>query len=181
MLASVGANLDSRPLRILMTADAVGGVWQYTVDLVRQLAASGAEVLVAVLGPAPSDDQRKELRALDHVELAEGSFALEWEPNSWAEVDASGRWLLELNSRFSPDLIHLNGYTHATLPFRRPVVVVAHSCVYSWWRNVLNTAPDPEWDEYRRRVTAGLAAADAVVAPSEFMAGEIQREYGSGK
>src|SRR6202012_465860 len=123
------------------------------------------EVLVAVLGPAPSDEQRQELRGFDRVALADKAFALEWEPNSWAEVDASGEWLLELNAQFSPDLIHLNGYTHAALPWHKPVVVVAHSCVCSWWKNVLNMAPDPEWDEYRRRVTAGLLAADAVVAP----------------
>lgn len=180
MLASVGANKDSRRPRILMTADAVGGVWQYTVDLVRHLGENGAEVLVAVLGPSPSEEQRNELEGLDGVAVAQKSFALEWEPNSWAEVDASGDWLLELHSQFSSDLVHLNGYTHATLPWRKPVVVVAHSCVYSWWRNVLNTAPDPEWDEYRRRVTAGLLGCEAVVAPSEFMAAEIRREYGVG-
>src|SRR3954447_2891189 len=178
MLVSVRANADSRPLRILMTADAVGGVWQYTVDLVRRLAEIGGEVLVAVLGPAPSDEQRGELEGLDGVALAEKSFALEWEPNSWTDVDASGNWLLELDSEFRSDLVHLNGYTHASLAWRKPVLVVAHSCVYSWWRNVLQTAPDPEWDEYRRRVTAGLLACDTVVAPTGFMAGEIQREYG---
>ncbi|MFL6416371.1 MAG: glycosyltransferase, partial [Bryobacteraceae bacterium] len=47
-------------------------------------------------------------------------------------------------------------------------------------RNVLNAEPDPEWAEYRRRVTAGLLACDAIVAPSEFMAREIEREYGVG-
>jgi glycosyltransferase involved in cell wall biosynthesis len=162
-----------------MTADAVGGVWQYTVDLVRCLSESGAEVLVAVLGPAPSDEQRDELRTLRGVALAEGSFALEWEPNSWANVDASGEWLLELDTQFNADLVHLNGYSHASLRWRKPVIVVAHSCVYSWWRNVLNCPPDSEWAEYKRRVTAGLLACDKIVAPSRFMAAEIGREYGA--
>ncbi|MFL6416427.1 MAG: glycosyltransferase family 4 protein, partial [Bryobacteraceae bacterium] len=112
-----------------MTADAVGGVWQYTVDLVRCLVEGGAEVMVAVLGPAPSEEQRDELGRLPRVSLAEESFALEWEPNSWAEVDASGYRLLELDSQFRCDLVHLNSYTHAALPWRKPVAVVAHSCV----------------------------------------------------
>src|SRR4051794_37713804 len=180
MLVSVRANSESRPIRILMTADAVGGVWQYTVDLVRHLAGQGAELMVAVLGPAPSDEQRQELRTLPRVALAEKSFALEWEPNSWADVDASGEWLLALDSEFRADVVHLNGYAHAALPWRKPVVVVAHSCVYSWWKNVLNCAPGEEWAEYKRRVTAGLLASNAIVAPSNFMAAEIQREYGIG-
>jgi len=179
MLVSVRENPDSRPLRILMTADAVGGVWQYTVDLVRRLTAGAAEVLVAVLGPAPSEEQRNELQRLPRVGFAEKSFALEWEPNPWADVDASGQWLLELDSQFHADVVHLNGYAHAALPWHKPVVVVAHSCVYSWWKNVLSSAPPgPDWAEYKRRVTAGLLAADTTVAPSEFMAGEIRREYG---
>src|SRR4051794_14254632 len=103
MLVSVRGNSDSRPLRILMTADAVGGVWQYTVDLVRRLMADGAEVLVAILGPAPSVEQRDELRRLPRVGFAERSLALEWEPNSWADVEASGQWLLELDSQFHAD------------------------------------------------------------------------------
>src|SRR5438270_13535933 len=155
MLVSVRANTDTRPLRILMTPDAVGGVWQYTVDLVRALADRGAEVLVAVLGPGPSHEQRTELQSLARVVLAEKTFALEWEPNSWADVDASGEWLLALDSEFRADVVHLNGYTHAALPWRKPVVVVAHSCVYSWWKNVLNCAPGEEWAECKRRVTVG--------------------------
>jgi glycogen(starch) synthase len=179
MLVSVRGNSDRRPLRILMTADAVGGVWQYTVDLVRRLAEDGAELLVAVLGPAPSEEQRQDLERMRGVALAEKYFALEWEPNSSAEVDASGEWLLELDSRFQADLLHFNGYAHAALPWRKPVVVVAHSCVYSWWKNVLNCAPDQEWADYKRIVTAGLIACDAAVAPSQFMAAEVGREYGA--
>ena len=35
--------------RVLMTTDAVGGVWQYTLDLGRALRARGVEVRVAVV------------------------------------------------------------------------------------------------------------------------------------
>ena len=42
-------------MRLLMTTDAVGGVWQYSLELA---AALQAEVTLAVLGPAPDAGQR---------------------------------------------------------------------------------------------------------------------------
>ena len=41
-------------LRILMTTDAVGGVWTYALDLARGLAALDIETVLAVLGPTPT-------------------------------------------------------------------------------------------------------------------------------
>jgi glycosyltransferase involved in cell wall biosynthesis len=48
-------------MKVLLTTDAVGGVWQYTMELAQALAARGVECIVAVLGPAPSEDQRAAL------------------------------------------------------------------------------------------------------------------------
>ena len=42
------------PTRLLMTADAVGGVWTYALDLAAGLAPFGVETTLAVLGPAPA-------------------------------------------------------------------------------------------------------------------------------
>jgi len=50
-------------MKVLLTTDAVGGVWQYTMELAQALAARGVECIVAVLGPAPSEDQRAALAA----------------------------------------------------------------------------------------------------------------------
>lgn len=167
-----------KSLRILMTADAAGGVWQYCVDLVSGLARQGAKVLVATLGPRPSQEQKKQILALPRVTLAESDYALEWMPKPWKDVDASGKWLLDIQSNFRADLIHLNGYALANLPWGKPVLVAAHSCVYSWWRAVHGCAPGEEWAEYKRRVIGGLAASDAIAAPSRYMAGAIESEYG---
>lgn len=175
---SLRESAERRSLKILMTADAVGGVWQYTVDLVTGISEAGNEVMVAVLGPSPSPEQKAQLLDLSGVEVAEKNFALEWEDNPWRDVDASGEWLLDLDRQFGADLIHLNGYAHATLKWKKPVVVVAHSCVYSWWNNVLASSPGAEWSEYKRRVAAGLSACEVAVAPSRFMAAELHREYG---
>ena len=45
------------PRRVLMTADAVGGVWTYALDLAQGLNEADIAVRLAVLGPAPSPDQ----------------------------------------------------------------------------------------------------------------------------
>jgi len=45
---------------VLMTADAVGGVWRYSVDLGRALQSRGFAATMAVMGPAPTDAQVRE-------------------------------------------------------------------------------------------------------------------------
>lgn len=161
-----------------MTADAVGGVWRYSLDLTEALVAHGAEVLLATMGPRPSEEQRRQVAAIANVSLAESDYLLEWMPHPWTDIETAGTWLLDLAQDFGADMIHLNGYAHAALPWRRPVMVVAHSCVFSWWRAVHRCAPGAEWDEYHHRVLTGLTAADVVVAPSEAMARSVSREYG---
>lgn len=175
-----GTNPDGteQPLKILMTADAVGGVWRYSLDLAEGLVSRGAEVLLATMGPRPTEDQLRQVAAIRNVTVAESEYALEWMSNPWADVEAAGKWLLNLAEDFKADLIHLNGYAHAILPWRRPVVVVAHSCVFSWWRAVHECAPGSEWNEYQRRVLEGITAASMVVAPSAAMARATAAEYG---
>lgn len=166
------------PLQVLMTTDAVGGVWQYSIDLSAGLAERGAHVTLATLGPRPSITQRQQAREISNLTLVESDFALEWMADPWQDVDASGAWLLKLASEVRADVVHLNAYSHAALDWTQPVLVVAHSCVYSWWHAVHYCAPGPEWREYERRVRSGLANADAILAPSGWMAAELEREYG---
>jgi glycosyltransferase involved in cell wall biosynthesis len=164
-------------MRVLMTADAVGGVWQYAELLTSLLVRAGHDVLVAVMGPSPDAQQRNALLAHGGVQLHSRSFALEWMRNPWRDVDAAGNWLLSLEAGFAPDVVHLNGYAHASLPWRAPTTVVAHSCVYSWWEAVHAEAPPFEWEEYRCRVRAGLTAASVVAAPTRAMADWLRRFY----
>lgn len=166
------------PHRILMTADTVGGVWCYTMTLAEELGASGTEILLATMGAPLSASQRQEVRALPHVQIAESTFKLEWMPEPWADVEAAGEWLLSLAGKFQPDVIHLNGYTHAALPWGKPVLVVAHSCVLSWWEAVHGVDAPKEWDPYRRQVKTGLMAADLVVTPSRSMLQALLAHYG---
>jgi glycosyltransferase involved in cell wall biosynthesis len=163
--------------RVLMTADAVGGVWPYTLDLARGLIARGVAVDVAVMGPPPDHRQRADARAAG-VSLFELPYRLEWMDDPWQDVDRAGQSLLNLARDLGPDVVHLNGFCHAALPWSVPVVVVAHSCVLSWWRAVHGEEAPAAFDEYRIRVARGVTAAAAVVAPSRAMLREVEREYG---
>jgi glycosyltransferase involved in cell wall biosynthesis len=160
-----------------MTADAVGGVWRYALELARALAARGVEVTLATMGPRPSASLRIEAHEAGVARVVSGDFALEWMPDPWRDVEAAGRWLLGLEQRFEPDVVHLNGYAHAALPWDTPVVVVAHSDVLSWWEAVRGEPAPPEWRRYRRVVARGLEAADVVVAPTRAMLAALERHY----
>jgi glycogen synthase len=165
------------PATILTTADAVGGVWRYTVDLGRELRARGIRSTVAVMGPPPTPTQRREARDAG-LDVIDRPYRLEWMDDPWRDVDQSGTWLLELEEQIKPTLVHLNGYAHAALPWRTPVVVVAHSCVRSWWRAVRGESAPSSVDRYSAAVKAGLLAAQAVVAPSAAMGAALEAEYG---
>lgn len=166
-------------MKILMTTDTLGGVWTYSLELIKGLTDQGVHVSLATQGRPLSADQWRQVAAIDHLEIHESQYRLEWMQHPWKDVDAAGRWLLELNERIQPDLIHLNDYAHAALNFHRPVLVVGHSCVTSWMHAVRRCAPDAGWDEYRQRVTAGLQAADLVVAPTRWMLAELVQHYGN--
>jgi glycogen(starch) synthase len=165
-------------MRVLMTTDAVGGVWTYSLDLARALQPHGIHITLAVMGPPPSPDQRAEAEAIGGVALHVGGYKLEWMEDPWEDLDAAGDWLLDLESRVRPDVVHLNGLVHGALDWRAPCLVAGHSCVLSWWRSVrAEEAPD-SWNRYRDAVCRGLRAADMVVAPSTFMLASLNRDYG---
>ncbi|HWC14830.1 MAG TPA: glycosyltransferase family 4 protein [Actinomycetota bacterium] len=165
-------------MRLLMTTDCVGGVWTYSLELVRALQASGHEVVVAAMGGTPTQAQRSEVDAARPHAFEARPYRVEWMQDAWADVDAAGAWLLELASGHDVDLVHLNGYAHATLPWTRPTLVVAHSDVVTWWRAVKRADPPATWNRYRTIVADGLAAADVVVTPTRAMLDELARAYG---
>jgi glycosyltransferase involved in cell wall biosynthesis len=166
-------------LGVLMTADAVGGVWSYALRLAAGLAPHGVRTTLAVLGPSPDAAQRQAALAVPGLTLLHRPFRLEWMDDPWADVERSGEWLAEVEESLSPDVVHLNGYALAARRWRAPVVVVAHSCVLSWWEAVRGEPAPAAWDGYRRAVAAGVHAADVVVAPTRAMLAALERHYGA--
>jgi glycogen synthase len=165
-------------IRVLMTTDTVGGVWTYACELARALAPHGVEIALATMGAPLTTSQAREAARLSNVAVEESAFALEWMPAPWREVDAASDWLLGIAGRYRPQLVHVNGYAHAALPFGVPVICVAHSCVLTWSRAVRGRAAGPEWAEYRRRTGAGLRAAAEIVAPTAAILRAILDAHG---
>lgn len=161
-----------------MTADTIGGVWTFALDLSRALGGVGIEVVLATMGRRVSADQHEQARLCPGLTVVEGDYRLEWMQEPWEDVRRAGEWLLGLAGEVRPDLIHLNGYVHAALTWNAPVIVMAHSCVLSWWEAVKRQQAPPEYERYRSDVAAGLRAADLVVAPTRAMLACIDRHYG---
>jgi glycogen synthase len=166
------------PSRVLMTADTVGGVWTYAMELARALGAEGIEVSLATMGGPLNAEQRQEAHEVPTLQLHESRYRLPWMEQPWEDVKLAGDWLLDLAARLRPDVVHLNEPVYASLPWSAPSVAVAHSCVLSWWENVRRSAVPAEWRQYREEMRRGLAHASEVVAPSAWMLKTLQRNYG---
>lgn len=161
-----------------MATDAVSGAWQASIDLARALIARRVEPTLVVLGPSPTPAQRFEAQRA-RVPIIEASYKLEWMEDSADDVARAGEWLLLLAEALQPDVVHLNGYTHAALPWTVPTVVVARSCL----RGGKGTANDGGTasgtdDGYAAGVGRGLRAATAVVASNRAMRQALTNAYG---
>ncbi len=163
---------------ILMTADAVGGVLTYALTLASELAKSGTKVHLALMGPKARPEQETAIRAVPNVVLHESTFALEWMDDPWTDVARAADWLRDLERQVRPDIIHLNGYSHGTAGFTAPVVIVAHSCVLSWWEAVEKQPAPDKYAMYKEAVKRGLTGADAVIAVSQALRASLERHYG---
>jgi glycogen(starch) synthase len=161
---------------IVMTADAVGGVWTYALTLCASL--PQYRFVLAVMGPPPSPEQREAAGALDNVVLEQRAYRLEWMAGAEADLAESRQWLRVLARRYGATLLHCNGYAHGKADAGCPVLAVAHSDVLSWWAAVHGEAAPASWDRYRREVLAGLSAAERVVAPTGAVLSDLSHQYG---
>ena len=165
---------------VLLTADAIGGVWTYCVDLARGLSERGVRVSLAVLGPAPSGPQREAAQRVAQVVTT--GLALEWTAQDADEVRSVGAILAGLAARLRVDAVHLHTPALAAdTAWSVPVVAVAHSDVGTWWQ-ATRTGPMPPDIAWRAAMVAhGLAEADAVIAPSHAFCDALQRLYRPGR
>jgi glycosyltransferase involved in cell wall biosynthesis len=164
-------------LHVLMTADAVGGVWQYALDLAAGLRTQGVRTTVAVLGPAPSADQQVMTEAAG-VELVLTGLPLDWTASHQGEVKEAGHAVARLATQIQPDLVHLNTPALAAdARFDVPVVAACHSCVATWWQAVKD-GPLPEDFVWRTDlVRRGYAAANRLLAPTLAFAEATAEAY----
>ena len=163
---------------VLLTADTVGGVWTYAMELAGALARRGVQVHLASMGAPVAGHQRAQVHEVPGLTLHESHWRLEWMADPWDDVDRAGDWLLALEAELRPYVVHLNQFAFGALPFTAPTLLVAHSCVLSWWRAVHGTAAPHSWTAYRDRVAQGLAGADLVAAPTRAMLDTLAQNYG---
>jgi len=166
------------PRRVLMTTDAVGGVWTYSLELARGLSEAGAEVMLAVVGPPPSDRQREEAIGVPRLVLVVPGLGLEWQDRTGPLALVPRQRLIGLARAFEPDIVHCNGFREAAAGFRVPVILVAHSCVRTWWWACNADELPVSWSAYSDGVRAGLSAASMVVTPSAAFLAEFCAAWG---
>lgn len=168
-------------LRLLMTVDAVGGIWTYAVDLAAGLAARDVEVLLAVMGPPPLPHQVAAAARVPGLRLIDTGLPLEWLAASAAEMAGTGAALARLATEFGASVVQLNAPGPAAdARFGVPLVIACHSCVATWWRAVRG-GPMPEEFRWRAAMVArAYRSADLLVAPSAAFATATREAYGLG-
>ncbi len=176
-----GLNAGGQP-RVLMTTDAVGGVWRYTLDLAAGFAERGVPTLLAVLGPEPSQSQRAEAAAA-RLRLVQTGLPLDWTAEGPADLAHATAGLIRLAAEAGAASVHLHapalvgqGQEHG--PWPAPVVAVAHSCVATWWQAVRGGPMPPDFRWRTAAAAEGLRRAAAVIAPSAAHAAALQQAYG---
>lgn len=167
---------SSSARRVLVTTDAVGGVWRYSVDLARQLRAQGRDCVLAVFGPPPDARQRAEARQV--AELRRVGLPLDWMVTDRRELADVPETIDRLADETRADVVQLNLPSQAAgLRTAARVVTVSHSCIVSWFRAVRDEDPPAHMGWHRALCTEGMARADRVIAPSHSHAGLIARCY----
>ncbi len=162
---------------LLMTADAVGGIWTYAMELGRAMAARGWHVTVAVVGPAARADRRAAAEAAG-MRLVHLDAEPEWLARDADEVARGGRALAALARESGADVVHLNHPALAAdVAFEAPLLVVCHSCVATWWDAVRATPLPHDMAWQAALVGRGYRSAQALVAPSHAFAEATRRAY----
>lgn len=165
--------------RVFLTTDAVGGVWQYALDLARFFRTHEIEVILAILGPAPSADKRAEVELVPGLKILETGLPLEWMTGRPEEISLAGRALAEMAEETGAEIVHLSNPALACdAEWSVPLVATLHSCVGTWWRTMRVGEDMPEEFAWRTECIArGLSRADVATAPTAAFARLAGRTY----
>lgn len=176
---TAGRTGPAPPRHVLMTADAVGGVWTYALDLAEGLAREGAAVTLAVLGPAPSPAQRAAAAGLSGVALVETGRTLDWMEDDPEGLAETARTVAALARAVQADLVHLNSpILAADALFDATVVGACHSCLATWWDAVRGDGLPPSFRWRTERLGRGYRRCARLLAPSRSFAEATARRHG---
>jgi glycosyltransferase involved in cell wall biosynthesis len=157
----------------------MSGSWTYTRELVTGLVTRGVRVTLLTFGEIPLPDQTAWMDRLHGLEYRPTAFRLEWMDEAPQDLPESSGFLANLVHEVRPDLLHLHQFCHGNLAVDVPRVIMVHGDLISWAQAVQGCTPRPtrwlQW--YRETVVRGIAAADAVVAPSVWMLDTLRSIY----
>jgi glycosyltransferase involved in cell wall biosynthesis len=168
--------------KILVTTDAVGGVWRYSLELCEAWAERGIRIVLAVLGPAPDESQRQEAESISGLILHQTGLGLDWTAPDPQTLERSAAELAALARRHRVQSVHLHAPALVgRADWHAPAIAVVHSCLLTWWQAMrAGAAPD----EFHCRIEAtsrGLRRADAIIAPSAAFAASVRHAYQLGR
>ena len=89
-------------MRVLLTADTVGGVWTYARELAVGLVRRGAHVTLVSFGHMPEPRQMAWMEGLRNLDFRPTAFRLEWMQDSAEDIAASSEYLLNIIARRVP-------------------------------------------------------------------------------
>jgi glycogen(starch) synthase len=157
----------------------MSGAWTYTRELVTGLVTRGIRVTMVSFGEIPLPEQTSWMDLLHGLDYRPTAFRLEWMHEAPEDFPESSEFLANLVREVQPDLLHLHQFCYGNLAVDVPRVVMAHGDLISWTQAVRGCTPRPtrwlKW--YRDTIVRGIAAADAVVAPSAWMLDTIRSTY----
>jgi glycogen(starch) synthase len=171
-------------MRVLITTDVVGGVWQFTHELAAGLLSEGSSVALVSFGGEPSEEQCGECARLSSqyrdTFVYENSCApLEWMQENEGAYHEPAPMLIRMIKEFDAEILHSNQFCFGALPVDIPKVITAHSDVLSW-AEACRGEPleNSRWlRQYCRLVTDGLNGAAAIVAPTRWMLNALRRNF----
>ncbi len=168
--------------RVLLTSDAVGGVWRYSLAIAAGIGAGGGHCTLATMGPAPSARQRAEADEIAGCTLVHTGLPLDWTASSPKAMGHAAAILGRMADQVQARTVHLHTPALAAFDWPVPAVAVAHSCVGGWWQAVHGDASPPA--EFRWRMALmqqGLGRAAAVIAPSRAASEALGGIYAAGR
>ncbi len=166
---------------VLISTDAIGGVWSYSLALAAGLAAEGHRCTLAVAGPAAQPHQAQAVSQISGCSLVETGLPLDWLAPDRYTLDRTAEALAGLAARLGATTVHLHAPCLAACGWGVPVVVTAHSCMATWWDTVRG-GPLPEAFAWHAAATLdGLQRATHVIAPSQAFADDLRRAYALGR
>jgi glycogen synthase len=170
-------------MHVLITSDTLNGNWTYTRELVSGLITRGFRITLVSFGGIPLPEQTAWMDRLYGLTYHPTAFRLDWMQEGQHDFADASDYLCSVIDDARPDIFHSNHLCYGSLPRDIPRIVVAHGDLITWWKAVHGRAPkNSAWLRwYQQTIFEGIAAASALVAPSEWLLNSMRACYGAGR